>query len=75
MVMLKILTRSLFGQAVGWGLFGVGFWLLFTGFLDSSIPLGVLGGVMIPLGMWVMVLVRRGPSGVGDDEGGPQPDN
>ena len=57
--MLKIIAGSLIGQALGLGLFAGGFWLLFTGFLDSSIPLGVLGGVMIPLGMWVMALVRR----------------
>ena len=59
--MLKIIARGLLGQALGLGLFAGGFWLLFTGFHDSSVALGVLGGAMIPLGMWVMALVRRGP--------------
>ena len=61
--MLRIIAGGLLGRALGLGIFGGGFWLLFTGFLDSNVLLGVLGGVMIPLGMWVMALVRRGSSG------------
>jgi len=60
--MLKIIARGLLGQALGLGIFAGGFWLLVKGFLDSSILIGVLGGVMIPLGMWVMALVRRSQS-------------
>ena len=48
------------GRAFGLAVFGGGFWLLFTGFLDYNVPLGVLGGVMIPLGMWFMALARGG---------------
>ena len=61
--MLKIIGRGLLGQALGLAIFGGGFWLLFTGFFESSVPLGILGGAMIPLGMWVMALVRRTPGG------------
>lgn len=58
--MLKLIVKGLLGRALALGLFAGGFWLLFTGFLDSSIPLGLLGGMMILLGMWGMALVRRG---------------
>ena len=58
--MLKLLSGSLLGRGFGLAVFGGGFWLLFTGFLDYNVPLGVLGGVMIPLGMWFMALARGG---------------
>lgn len=62
MELLKIIARSVLGQFLGLGVFAGGFWLLFTGFQDSNIPIGVLGGVMIPLGLWLMSLARRGQS-------------
>ena len=62
MELLKIVAKSVVGQALGLAVFAGGFWLLYTGFQDSSIPIGVLGGVMIPLGMWIMSLVRRAQS-------------
>jgi hypothetical protein len=61
--MLRTLALSVLGRAAGLALFGGGFWLLFTGFLDSTIVLGILGGLMIPMGMWVMALARRVASG------------
>ena len=57
--MVKTLASGLLGRVAGLGIFGGGFWLLFTGFNDSSIALGVLGGVMIPAGMWLMAAARR----------------
>ena len=59
MSIVKIIAGSILGQALGIGLFAGGFWLLFLGFQESSIPLGILGGAMIPVGMWVMARVRR----------------
>lgn len=55
---MVLAARGLLGRALGVGLLAGGFWLLFTGFLDSSIPLGLLGGAMIPLGLWIMALSR-----------------
>ena len=57
--MLRVLARTLLGRAMGMALLGGGFWLLFIGFEESSVALGTLGGVMIPLGMWVMAFVAR----------------
>ena len=56
--MLKSIAGGPLGRVVGMAVFAVGFWLLFKGFLDSSVLLGVLGGVMIPLGMWIMTQAR-----------------
>lgn len=58
--MLGIIGGGLLGRVVGLGLFVGGFWALVRGFVDSSIPVGILGGALIPLGMWVLVQVRKG---------------
>ena len=60
--MLKLIAKSFLGQFVGVGLFAGGFWLLFKALEDSNIPIGILGGAMILLGMWVMTMVRRSQS-------------
>lgn len=57
--MLRVLASSLLGRAMGMVLLMGGFWLLYTGLKDSSVALGTLGGVIIPLGMWVMAFVAR----------------
>ena len=57
--MLKGIVRGLLGRLIGYALFGLGFWLLFQGFLRPSIPLGILGGAMILGGMYVMATSRR----------------
>ncbi len=57
--MLKIIAEGILGRVLGLGIFAGGFWLLIRGFVDSDIPLAVLGGIMIPLGMWVMAAIRR----------------
>ena len=61
--MLKIIAEGLLGRILGLAIFAGGFWLLIRGFVDSNIPLGVLGGIMIPLGMWVMATILRVTSG------------
>ncbi len=75
--MLKGIVRGLLGRLIGYALFGLGFWLLFQGFLRPNIPLGVLGGAMILGGMYVMATSRLISSTApdaeaeGDKEGKP----
>ncbi|MCE2404765.1 MAG: hypothetical protein J4F43_06375 [Dehalococcoidia bacterium] len=45
----------------GLAVFAGGFWALFKGFLDPNVPVGILGGVMIPLGLWIVAQSHRGP--------------
>ena len=53
------LGSSLLGRAGGLALFGGGFWLLAKGFIDSHIPLAILGSIMILAGMWAIASSRR----------------
>lgn len=55
-----MLGKGLLARSLAYAVFGLGFWLLFQGFLRPNIPLGILGGVMIPVGMYLIVGVRRG---------------
>jgi hypothetical protein len=57
--MLKTLGKGLLARLLAYGIFGLGFWLLFQAFWRPSVLLGVLGGVMIPVGMYLMVASRR----------------
>ena len=57
--MIKDLAKGLFGRLLAYAVFGLGFWLLFQGFLRPNIPLGILGGAMIPVGMYLIVSARR----------------
>ena len=66
--MLKIIAEGLLGRILGLAIFAGGFWLLIKGFVDSNIPLAVLGGIMIPMGMWVMAAIRRLTSGRDEPE-------
>ncbi len=58
--MLKSICKGLLGRLLAYSVFGAGFWLLFQGFLRPNIPLGILGSLMIPAGMYLLVTVRRG---------------
>ncbi len=78
--MLRILAKSVLGQFAGLGLFAGGFWLLFEAFQNNHPLLGLLGGVMMILGMWLMAHARRiqsegggenGPANPGADGGKP----
>jgi hypothetical protein len=60
--MLKTLGKGLLARLLAYAVLGLGFWWLFQGFLRPNIPLGILGGAMIPVGMYLIVTVRRGPS-------------
>lgn len=55
-----MLGKGLLARSLAYAVFGLGFWLLFQGFLRPNIPLGILGGVMIPVGMYLIVGARRG---------------
>lgn len=72
--MLRSLTRGLLARLAGYGMLGLGFWLLFRGFGQTSLTAGIgmgLGGAgLILAGMFVLVSVRRGGPGVI----APQPD-
>ncbi len=57
--MLKGLAAGLLGRAIGLVLFGVGFWALARGFIDSTAPIGILGGALMLGGMWAMAHFRR----------------
>jgi len=52
-------ARSLLGRFVGIGTVAGGFWLLFRGVFDGNIPLAVVGGALIPLGMWIIANARK----------------
>jgi hypothetical protein len=56
---LKELAAGLLGRVVGLALFGVGFWALAKGFIDSSVPIAILGGALMLGGMWAMAHFRR----------------
>ena len=58
--MLRMLGKGLLARSLAYAVFGLGFWLLFQGFLRPNIPLGVLGGLMILVGMYLIVGARRG---------------
>jgi hypothetical protein len=57
--MLKTMGKGLLARLLAYAVFGLGFWLLFQGFLKPSILIGVVGGVLIPVGMYLMVTSRR----------------
>jgi len=56
---LKDLGKGLLARSLAYAVFGLGFWLLFQGFLKPSVVLGILGGAMIPFGMYLIVKARR----------------
>ena len=58
--MLIMLGKGLLARLLAYAVFGLGFWLLFQGFLRPNIPLGILGGVLIPVGMYLIIGARRG---------------
>ena len=57
--MLKELGKGLLGRLLAYAVFGLGFWLLFRGFLEPSVLQGIVGAVLIPVGMYLMVTARR----------------
>jgi len=59
--MLKALLGGVLGRLAAYGVLGLGFWLLFRGFLLPSVVQGVLGGGLVLGGMYLMVKARRNP--------------
>lgn len=57
--MFKALGAGLLGRAIGLALFGVGFWALAKGFIDSNVAIAFLGGALMIGGMWAMAHFRR----------------
>jgi hypothetical protein len=57
--MLKTLGKGLFGRVLGYAGLALGFWLLFQAFSRPSPALGVLGGVIILVALYLMVLSRQ----------------
>lgn len=74
---LATLLRGLLGRLLSYGALVLGFWLLFQGFSEPSIPAGFLGGAAILGGMYLMVLARRSSgtrpaaNTIGDEEDSP----
>ena len=73
---LQSIAKGLLARFVGYGALALGFWLLYRGFqignLVPGIPLGLGGGAIILLGMYLMVSVRQGnPSNQEDEIGDP----
>ena len=57
--MVKALLGGLLGRLAAYAVLGLGFWLLFRGFLLPSVVQGVLGGGLVLAGMYLMVIARR----------------
>jgi hypothetical protein len=53
------LGKTLFSRIGAYAVFVLGFWLLFQAFERSSPGLGVLGGALVLLAMYMMVGFRR----------------
>ena len=60
--MLSGLGKGLLFRLAAYGLFLLGFWLLFQAFERSSPGLGLAGGAAILAAMWAMVGFKRPPS-------------
>ena len=58
---MNMLGRGLFGRLLSYGALLLGFWLLVKAFLGPHILLGILGGLVILVGMYIMVSARRTP--------------
>ena len=56
---LKALAKGLFGRVLAYGVFVLGFWLLYQGFSKPNLGLGVLGGLAILVAAYLMVLARK----------------
>ena len=63
MGVLKIIVKGLAGRLLAYGVFGLGFWVLYRAMFQPSlwtgVPMGVAGGGLILLGMYLIVTARR----------------
>ncbi len=77
---LRFLVKGILGRLLAYGALAVGFLLLYRGFqagdLGTGVPLGLGGGVVILIGMFFMMTVRRAEPPMAPSENGPlDPDN
>ena len=72
--MLKIIAKGLAGRLLAYGVFGLGFWVLYRSLFQptpwTGVPMGVTGGLLILAGMYLIVTVRR----FGSPTPGPAPE-
>ena len=66
--MLKSLAKGIFARLLGYGGLLLGFWLLREAFIEVNYPLGVLGGLAILAGMYMIVLARRSRTNTAQDQ-------
>ncbi len=71
MTVLKIIVKGLAGRLLAYGVFGLGFWVLYRSLFQSSlwtgVPMGVAGGGLILVGMYLIVTARRFTGAPRDD--------
>ena len=71
MAVLKIIVKGLAGRLLAYGVFGLGFWVLYRSLFQSSlwtgVPMGLAGGGLILGGMYLIVTARRFTGTPGDD--------
>ena len=70
MAVLKIIVKGLAGRLLAYGVFGLGFWVLYRSMFQSTlwtgVPMGVAGGGLILAGMYLIVTARRFTGRPGD---------
>ena len=59
MSILRNLGRGLATRLVAYAALLLGFMSLYEGFSGPSIPMGLLGGVLIIAGMWLLAFARK----------------
>ena len=61
--MLKTIVKGLAGRLLAYGVFGLGFWVLYRSMFQptlwTGVPMGVAGGALILGGMYLIVTARR----------------
>jgi hypothetical protein len=77
---LRYLVKGILGRLLAYGALAAGFLLIYRGFqagdLGTGVPLGLGGGVVILIGMYLMVTVRHAePPMAPSDKGQLDPDN
>ena len=79
--MLKTIVKGLAGRLLAYGVFGLGFWVLYRSMFQptlwTGVPMGVAGAALILGGMYLIVTARRftGATQGGDEaEEAGQPD-
>lgn len=56
---MKFQPFSIFGRLLASAVVVAGFYLLWLGFMESNLVKAILGGVLIPAGLYLMVSSRR----------------